>query len=68
MFQLKIPIANEQELEAYRKAFMSLLSQIEVEKCDRSLIENLKSVYKFLGHLNNDSLVSSHPEPLPQGE
>ena len=62
MTELKIPIANEQELDAYRKAIMIVLSKIEVQKCDRVLIENLKSLFKLLAHLNNDRWVSAPPK------
>ena len=61
MVELKIPINNEQELDAYRKAVMTVLSKIEISDCDRVFIENLKSVYKLLGHLNNDRWVTAPP-------
>ena len=67
MIQLTIPIAGEQELEAYKKAILGVLSKIAILNCDEVLLENVKSVYKLLGHLNDDSRISGLPKHQNQG-
>ncbi len=59
---IKIPVAGIQELYAYQKSILALLGEIEIDKCSQSLIENLKSVYRLLGHLLLDGEFLSENE------
>ena len=51
--QLKIiiPLSGIQELYDYKNAILRLLKGIEIDDCNPELINNLKSVYKLLLHL-----------------
>ncbi|MDN5215114.1 hypothetical protein QQ020_23740 [Fulvivirgaceae bacterium BMA12] len=51
--QLKIiiPLSGIQELYDYKNAILRLLKKIEIDDCSPELINNLKSVYKLLIHM-----------------
>ena len=51
--QLKIiiPLSGIQELYDYKNAILRLLKRIEIDDCNPELINNLKSVYRLLLHL-----------------
>jgi len=48
---IKIPISNQQESQTYASAIISILSRVELECEDYRLKEDLKAVYKLLGHI-----------------
>ena len=59
---LKIPT---DELKAYRKGILAVLSKVELDHCNESLKEDLKSVYKLLDQLRlpNHQPISSYANP-----
>lgn len=52
---IKIPISGIQELHAYRESILKVLSHIEIDDCSGAFVENLKAVYRLLGHLTADA-------------
>ena len=51
---IKIPISGVEELYAYQKSILAVLSHIEIDNCSRAFLENLKAVYRLLNHLAPD--------------
>ncbi len=39
------------ELESYQKGILRLLSKVELDRCDETLKEDLKSIFRLLNHL-----------------
>jgi len=46
----KINVQNIEELKSYQKGILGVLRKVELTACDPSLKEDIKSVYKLLGH------------------
>lgn len=49
-----IEVASMDEIVRYQRGILGILAKIEVDNCDPVLIENIKSVYDLLSHLNTD--------------
>lgn len=49
-----IPVSSMDEVEKYHKGLLGVLRKIEIDNCDPTLRENLKSVYELLSHLTID--------------
>lgn len=49
--KITIPLSGFQELYDYKNAILRLLKKIEIDDCNPELVNNLKSVYKLLMHL-----------------
>lgn len=50
-FRIIIPLADIRELNDYHRGLLGILQNIDINKCDAELKENLKSVYQLLTHL-----------------
>jgi hypothetical protein len=49
-----IPVSSMDEVEKYHKGLLGILRKIEVDNCDPTFRENLKSVYELLSHITTD--------------
>lgn len=70
-FRIIIPLANIRELNDYHRGLLGILQNIDINKCDGELKENVKSVYQLLTHLlpeksflTKNNLMDTHVELL----
>ena len=64
---IKIPISGINELYSYQKSILAVLGRIEIHDCNRAFVENLKAVYKLLGHLALDAeFLSEYGDLIPE--
>ncbi|MEO9805261.1 MAG: hypothetical protein ABJF04_18530 [Reichenbachiella sp.] len=64
--EVNISVPGICELYDYQKGLLGILGEIQINDCDELLKENLKSVYKLLGHLLLDSNFLKQHESLLQ--
>lgn len=64
--QIIIPLSGLVELQAYQKGILGVLAKVELDSCDESLKEDIKSVYKLLDHLLIKNRVPEIINPKPQ--
>ena len=48
---IRIPISGMQELHAYQKGILGVLSEIDIDNASLGLEDHLKRVYQLLSHL-----------------
>ena len=65
-FDVTVPISDFEELQAYQKGILGILAKVELDSCDQSLKEDIKSVYKLLGHFMMENQVPEFINPKPQ--
>ncbi len=63
---IEITVSDIHELQAYQKGILGVLAKVELDSCDQSLKEDVKSVYKLLGHLIIENGVPEFINPKPQ--
>ena len=51
-FKITIPLSGIQELQDYKNGILRVLKEIEIDNISVELKDNLKAVYKLLGHLS----------------
>lgn len=48
---IRVPISGMQELHAYQKSILAVLSEIDIDNASLGLEDHLKRVYQLLSHL-----------------
>lgn len=67
LLAIKIPISGINELYKYQKSILAVLGKIEIDDCNQAFVENLKAVYKLLGHLALDAeFLSEYGDLIPE--
>ena len=63
LLTVKISVAGIGELYAYQKSVLRILNKIEINECDKTSQNDLKSIYELLGHISPDkNLLTKHEE------
>lgn len=52
--EITIPLSGIRELQDYKNGILGVLKHITINDSSQELIDNLKLVYKLLGHLSLD--------------
>jgi len=60
--QIVIPLQNVRQLYAYQKGLLSLLNEVELDKCSERKKKDIQRVYELLGHLylENEDILTAH--------
>ena len=61
---IRIPISGMQELHAYQKGILGVLSEIDIDNASLGLEDHLKRVYQLLSHLLLDEEFLNRHENL----
>ncbi|TPN87930.1 hypothetical protein [Aquimarina algicola] len=56
--QVLIKFSDIQEVQAFKNSIMGVLSKVEIDRCDKVLINDLKSVYKLLDQLSTHQTIA----------